>query len=377
MPALPFHYDKQVYLPELDLWLDSTQTRDFAFVSHAHSDHTGRHRRVLLSAATRALYEHRLGRPRRERQTHALPFHQPLAFDDQEITLLPAGHVLGSAQLALRRADGRRLVYTGDLKLAVRPTAEPAEVPRCDFLVIESTFGQPRWRFPDLAAVTAELRRLIDGAVAQERTPVVLAYTLGKAQEATLLLCAAGYRVLAHPAVAAINRLYEAQGVALGAWEPLPLRAGSTTGDRRSPESAPGAPGIAPLANTRDDGAKPSAADAVLRDSADARAAVYLLPPPYRRGAPLPYLPPGARTFTILLTGWAVDPRTRYRYGVDAAVPLSDHADWPELVEYVARAQPSVVYTVHGFPDFAAHLREQGVEAYHLPDHQPTLFDGW
>src|SRR6185312_12120427 len=140
MPGLPFHYDKNIYLPDLDLWLDSTQTRAFGFVSHAHSDHSGRHRRVLLSEATRAFYEHRLGRPRRERQTHALPFHQALALGDQAVELLPAGHVLGSAQLALRRADGRCLVYTGDLKLIARPTAEAADVPRCDFLVIESTF---------------------------------------------------------------------------------------------------------------------------------------------------------------------------------------------------------------------------------------------
>jgi Cft2 family RNA processing exonuclease len=69
-----------------------------------------------------------------------------------------------------------------------------------------------------------------------------------------------------------------------------------------------------------------------------------------------------------MLTGWAVDPSARYRYGVHEMIALSDHADFPELVEYVERARPKVVYTLHGGPGFAHHLRDQGIEAHHLAD---------
>ena len=339
MPDLPFRYDRHVFLPRLDLWLDSRQPRDFAFVSHAHSDHTGRHRRVLLSERTWTLFQHRLypGRPagaagRRGSQPVSLPFHTPWTLGGQEVELLPAGHVLGSAQLLVRQDDGTRLVYTGDLKLTARPTAEPAATPRCDVLVIESTFGRPQYRFPPPSEVRAQLYAEVERGLAEGRVPVAFAYSLGKAQEATNLLAAGGYRVLVHPAVAAINRLYEAHGVALGPWQPLP--------------------------------------------AADLAGAVLVLPPRRQRGDPIPFLPAGVRARTIMLTGWALDRAARYRYGVDAAIPLSDHADWTELLAYVERAQPRRVFTVHGFPEFAAHLRAGGIEATHLPDHQPTLFDG-
>jgi Cft2 family RNA processing exonuclease len=162
---------------------------------------------------------------------------------------------------------------------------------------------------------------------------VVLAYSLGKAQEATCLLAASGYRLLVHPAIAAIHRLYEREGVPLGPWEPWP-------------------PG-------------------------DPAGAVLLLPPDARHGALVAQLRRQRPLHTIMLTGWGLDPSARYRYRVDEVIPLSDHADWTELVDYVERARPRRVYTVHGFPDLASYLRSRGVDAVHLPDHQPPLFDQW
>ena len=334
MDALPFRFDRHVYLPALNLWLDSTTPRPFGFVSHAHSDHAARHRKVLLSATTRAFYQHRMGSraARWGAEAVALPFHTPLAVGGNEVELLPSGHVLGSAQLAIRWADGTRLVYTGDFKLRAGPTAEAATVPHCDALIMEATFGQPRYHFPSLDEICERLYMAIDRALADGRVPTVLAYSLGKAQQATHLLAQRGYRVLVHPAVAAINRLYAAQGTDLGPWEEY--RPHDVTG------SVIVCPPQAKLALPTSNGTEP-------------------------------------RLLRIMLTGWGIDPRARYRYGVDEVIPLSDHADWPELLEYVERAAPRRVFTVHGFPHLASYLRSQGIEATHLPDHQATLFDGW
>ena len=114
-------FDNGIFLPDLDLWLDPGTKRSIAFVSHAHSDHTGYHAEVILSEITARLMAARLPGNRIE---HALPFHRRFQFRDASITLLPAGHILGSAQIYVENGEGASLLYTGDFKLRPGKSAE-------------------------------------------------------------------------------------------------------------------------------------------------------------------------------------------------------------------------------------------------------------
>jgi Cft2 family RNA processing exonuclease len=315
--ALPFRYDRGVLLHEAELWLDPHARRPIAYVSHGHSDHCLPHGHALATPATAAFY--RL-RTRRTAVTE-VPFHRPHRIKGWTIELFPAGHILGASQVMVVGPDGCRLVYTGDFKLRPAPCQEPAEVRRCDVLVMECTFGHPHYRFPPLEEVVHQLRDFVERCFARGVTPVVCGYILGKGQEALCLLTRAGYRVAVHESIHRVAKVYEAQGVDLGEYELLSLA------------SVPALQGK-----------------------------VVLCPPHLRKTVTAPLGP----CRTVMLSGWAVDPRARYRYGVDEMIGLSDHADFGELMEYVEGAGARRVYTVHGDGAFAAYLRQRGVEAYHL-----------
>lgn len=319
------YVDGELFLPDSDLWLDSRRRRPKSFVSHAHSDHIGRHDLAILTPPTATFYTHRAGR----RATWSLAFGEAVAMGRAAVELRPAGHVLGSAQLLATCPDGRRIVYTGDFKLRPHGCNIPADVVRADVLITEATYGDPFWRFPSADAAARQLLESVGRALARGVTPVVLGYALGKAQVALHLLSHAGLRVQVHRHVMPYVRLYEQHGIRFGAYEPVDIR------------SAAGSVVVAPA------GAQRTSFPSLL----------------------------GA-THTIMLSGWGLDPHARYRYGVDEMIPMSDHADFDELLGYVGESAPSRVYTVHGSPAFARHLRERGVEAYHLPAHQPSLFDG-
>lgn len=318
------YVDGELYLPDANLWLDSRRRRPKSFVSHAHSDHIARHALAVLSPPTASLYAHRAGRS----PTLSLPYRQPVPMGRATVELLPAGHILGSAQLLLTRPDGRRVVYTGDFKLRSHACNQPADVVRADVLVMEATYGEPFWRFPSAEEVARRLLNSVARALARGATPLVLGYPLGKAQVALHVLSHAGLRVQVQPQVMPYVRLYEQHGIQFGAYERLDIR---------------------------------TAAGSVVVASAGSQR------------TRLPSLL--GSSHTVMLSGWGLDPRARYRYGVDEMIPMSDHADFDELVEYVRACAPTRVYTVHGTPEFARHLREQGLEAYHLPAHQPSLFD--
>ena len=298
------------------LHLDSRRRVECAFVSHAHGDHIARHDRTIATAATIALMRHRLGEPKR-RRTEALPaaFRAPFGLGELTLELFPAGHVLGSAQLRVVRA-GIALGYTGDLCTEPTHAAEPAEVMPCDVLVVESTFGHPRYVFPPKAETLRAVRTFVDGALSDGVTPVLLGYALGKAQEILKYLADAGYRCAAHPVVHAVNQIYEAHGVLFPNVRALP------------PE------GPEPLE-------------------------VVVAPPHLSRS---PAMRGIGRRRTAVLTGWAVDGASHFR--ADAAFPLSDHADFPSLVRYAKATGASRVFTVHGFADvLAAALRKEKIRA--------------
>lgn len=299
------------------LHLDARRRVECAFVSHAHGDHIGRHDRTIATAPTLALMRHRLGEAKR-RKTEALPagFRKPFGLGDLTLELYAAGHVLGSAQIRIERG-GVSLGYTGDLCTEPNHAAEPAETMPCDVLVLESTFGHPRYVFPPKEETLRAVRAFVDDALSDGATPVLLGYALGKAQEILKYLSASGYRCAVHPVIHAVNRVYEEHGVALPNVRALP------------PEG-------------------PEPAEVVV-------APPHLSRSPAMRGV--------RRRRTAVLTGWALDGDHHFR-SVDAAFPLSDHADFPSLVAYARATGASRVLTVHGFADaLAAALRKQGIRA--------------
>jgi len=314
-------YDKALYVPGLDLWLDATRVKDFSFVSHAHTDHATRHRKVLATPETLVLLEHRRGRT----QAVTALFNQPLTLADHRVTLFPAGHILGSAQILIE--GEQRLVYTGDFKLRPGVCARPAEVKQCDILVMECTFGQPQYIFPPKEQTIERLVNFIQKTLLEGMSPVVLGYTLGKGQEALKIVGDAGYAAVVHDSIYQIARIYEQLGVEFGPYEKFP--------------------------------------------AGDLEGKVVVAPTYLRRKQLREHL---GRFRTVYLTGWGMNPDRRFALGVDLVLPLSDHADFNELVEYVRQADPQKVCTVHGSPQFAAHLRELGFDARHLPERQMELF---
>ncbi len=308
-----FHWQEGLFLTQAGLALDVTRRQKVGFISHAHADHIARHEMALCTAATGKLYNHRLGPLRR---TMELPYREPKEFGPLTLTTYPAGHCLGSAML-LADDGKKRLLFTGDFKLGPSATCEAAELPRADILVMESTFGKPKYRLPPREEVIAELVELVLQTLAEGRTPVIHAYALGKAQEVTRLLTLAGIPVQQHPDTFAVSKVYLECGMDLG--------------------------------NVTEFCGKLKPGHAVVT------------------------LPKGMKNFRIsgirdpvsfAVTGWAIDESAKYRYGVDYALPLSDHADFDQLLETVERVGASEIYCTHGPADFVAHLRAAGYNAH-------------
>ncbi len=207
-------YKRGVHLPGAGLWLDPRDRQDLAFVSHAHSDHTGFHKRILCTHATARLMQVRLNQDPGAFDT--LAFGETRVFDGWSARLLPAGHVLGSAQLLYNDSEGT-LLYTGDFKLRKGLSAEPAIAGHAETLVMETTYGVPRYRFPPVRETLLALVKFCVETLEEGDTPVLLGYSLGKAQEILSALQEAGLPIMLHAAVARIAKVYEEFGIRFSA----------------------------------------------------------------------------------------------------------------------------------------------------------------
>ena len=316
-PLIEVRYRRGLHLPEPDLWLDSKDARPLAFVSHAHSDHFARHQRVICSEGTAHLLRVRYGIA--AEKLIPLPYHQSLDHSGFRLRLLPAGHITGSAMLHLTRlADGASLLYTGDFKLRRNRTAEPAVLVHADLLVMETTFGLPRYAFPPAMEIEASILRFVHDTLADGETPVLLGYPLGKAQEVLALLAEHGIPCVQHPNVAEMTRACAAAGA-------------------RLPEP-------------------------IVWNGEVPRGHVVVAAHNALHGKALQSL---GKIRTAFLTGWAMSPRAEHLHRVNEAIPLSDHADHPALWETIQRVRPKQVITMHGFArEFAAELRARGIEAW-------------
>lgn len=316
--VIELKYQNGLHLPELDLWLDPRVAKPRAFVSHAHADHVARHESVLCSEATGMLLRHRYRMA--AARLDEVAFHVPLLRDGYRIRLLPAGHIVGSAMLHITRlADGASLLYTGDFKTRRSRTAGNAVFLEADTLIMETTFGLPKYEFPHTPVVEREILQFVRETLAQDATPVLLGYSLGKAQEALALMAEHQIPVLLHPAAAAMTRACREAG-AQGLPEPIEFIGEATPGH------------------------------------------VIIAPPHALKTKRFTQL---AAKRTAMLSGWALHPGAKFRYRVDAVFPLSDHADHLGLMECVCGVNPRRVITVHGHAkEFAAHLRASGIEAW-------------
>jgi DNA ligase-1 len=333
MSALRIEFQRgNLWLPELDLWLDPHEPRtgpEKVFISHAHSDHIEAHREVILSAPTAKLMQVRVPGKRLE---HILAFGETSRFDNHgksfDLTLLPAGHIFGSA-MGLIETEGRSLLYTGDFKLRRGLSAESCEPRRADTLIMETTYGRSRYVFPPAEDVLKGVIRFCREALDNDETAVLLGYSLGKSQELLCGLAEAGFPLMLHGAVFRLTQIYEQFGQCFPKYERY--------------------------------------------EAGSARGKVLLCPPNVINSAMLRNL---GKTRTAILTGWAVDPNCRFRYQCDAAFPLSDHADFSDLIKMVKQVEPKMIYTLHGFAaDFAQTLRGLGYDARALSEDEQLALE--
>ena len=292
--------------------IDPTRPVERALITHAHSDHArAGHGAVLATQETLDLMRLRLGE-NFARTAQAVRYGEQVRLDGVTVRLHPAGHVLGSAQIAVE-AHGLRIVASGDYKDVADPTCLPFEPLACDVFITEATFGLPVFRHGDPGAEIAKLLRSV--ALFPERAHLVGAYALGKAQRVIALLRAAGHDrpIYLHGALEPITRYY-ARRTDLGA-----LRA--------------------------------------VRDAtrADLAGAIALCPPSalqdlWSRRFPDPV--------TAFASGWMrVRARARQR-GVELPLVISDHADWDGLTATVAATGAPEIWITHGAEDALAHWCE-------------------
>ena len=311
-----------LYCPPGDFYIDPWRPVDRAVITHAHADHArAGHRHVLATAVSEGVLRSRLGAAL---PLQGLAYGEAVVHNGVRISLHPAGHVLGSAQVRLEHA-GRVWVASGDYYLSAHdernPTCAPFEPVRCDCFITESTFGLPIYRWAPQAQVFGEIDAWWRANAAAGRPSLLLAYSFGKAQRLLAGVDAGIGPIVVHGAVAPLNAAYRDSGV--------PLPEAHTLGDLPDKRLLAGALVVAPPS------VHASAWARRLGDFSDGFA-----------------------------SGWMALRGARRRQGVDRGFVLSDHADWPGLQRAVAATGAERVIVTHGQEAVMVRwLREQGLQA--------------
>ena len=296
-----------IYVRPADSWIDPTEPKSKAMITHGHSDHArGGHEAVLATPETLAIMECRYG----PQAGQPIAFGEPLRVGEVDVSYVPAGHVLGSAQIVLEY-KGEKVVVSGDYKRRPDPTCDGFVPVPCDVFITEATFGLPVFRHPETGR---EIDRLLNRLHADpSRCVLVGAYALGKAQRIICELRNRGHEqpIYVHGATERLNQLYERFGVELGE-----LRHTATA----ARQEMAGRIVICP----------PGA----LNDRWSRR-----LPDPV----------------TAMASGWMrIRQRARQR-NVELPLVISDHADWDELTMTIRELEPREVWITHGREEALLH----------------------
>lgn len=310
--------EQGLYCGPGDFHIDPARPVARAVITHGHGDHARPgNGAVLATPGTAAIMRTRFGH--QAGRIEELAYGAEKRLGDVTLRMVPAGHILGSAQVVLEHG-GERVVVSGDYKRRRDPTCPPFEPVPCDVFITEATFGLPVFRHPP---AETEIDRLLESLkVFPDRAHVVGVYALGKCQRVIALLREAGYDapIYLHGALKALTDLYQRDGIALGALA-------DATGAEK--DAMKGAVVLAP----------PSAVD----DRWSRR-----LPDPLSASA----------------SGWMrVRQRAKQR-GVELPLVISDHADWDELTATIAELKPGEVWVTHGREEALVHwAKSQGFKA--------------
>ena len=294
-----------LYCPPGDFYIDPVRPVARALVTHGHSDHArSGHNSVLATRETLDIMALRYGDDFAG-STQAVAFGERIAIDGVGVTFHPAGHVLGSAQIAVEH-NGLRIVASGDYKRIADPTCAAFEPVKCDVFITEATFGLPVFRHPPAKEEIGRLLRSV--AQFPERSHVVGAYALGKAQRVMRLLRDCGYDrpIYIHGALATLSDYYQSRGIELGRLEPATVEKGS---------------------------------------KGDFAGAVIV-------GPPTAFADRWARRFpdpiACFASGWMRIRQRAKQGGVELPLIISDHSDWDELTATIRETGASEVWVTHG-----------------------------
>lgn len=295
-----------LFCPGGGFFIDPVRPVARALVTHGHADHArAGHGAVMASAQTLDIMALRYGA---EFTQNRQPYDGPVRIGDVTVSFHPAGHVLGSSQIAVTGVQGR-IVVSGDYSRVSNAACAPFEPVPCDIFVTEATFGLPVFRHPD---PLGEIAKLLASVRAQpDRAHLIGAYALGKAQRVIMLLRQAGYDgpIHIHGALQKLCEYHIAQGVALGDLRPATLERGR----------------------------KPDFAGAIVLAPPSAFAATWA------QRFPDPVI--------CFASGWMqVRARARQR-GVELPLVISDHVDWPDLTRTITELDPAQVWVTHGRED--------------------------
>jgi len=307
MPHWIEPHPQGIYIRPADAWIDPSLPADRALITHGHADHArGGHAKVWATPETLAIMALRYG----PQQGAPVAYSESMRLGGVDVNFVPAGHVLGSAQIVLDHA-GERVVVSGDYKRRADPTCACFQPVPCDIFVTEATFGLPVFRHPECAGEIDRLLAVLNAS--PDRCVLVGAYALGKAQRVIAELRRQGHEqpIYIHGALERMCRLYEEHGVGLGE---LILATGVPAAAMR------GHVVVAP--------------PAALNDR-------------WTRRLPEP--------ITAMASGWMRIRQRARQKNVELPLVISDHADWCELTDTITELAPNEIWVTHGREEALVH----------------------
>ena len=307
-----------LYVTPAFSYIDPVRAVDTAIITHGHADHArAGHGHVIATPETLAIMSARYGANFAAQQT-ALPYNQQLMLGDVNVKLIPAGHVLGSAQIVLEYAN-TKIIAAGDYKRRSDPTCLPFQVEQCDVFITEATFGLPVFAHPE---PETQIKKLLEVQhLFPERSIIIGAYSLGKAQRLIALLREAGYdeTIFIHGAMKKLCELYISFGIELGSLQTTPI--------------------------------------GKIDNQQISLAGKFILAPPSAMGTK--WAQRLSDPLVVSASGWMQVRQRVKQGGVELPLVISDHADWNDILRTIKEVNASEIWVTHGREDALIHACSQ------------------